>query len=72
VKSIYLSLGKKEEKTRSTAMAAVGENIRRQYDILKAHDINVTLEWNDGNHFTDPEIRTAKGFAWCINAVQGK
>ena len=65
VKSIYLSLGKKEEKTRNKTMAAVGDNIRRQYDMLIQHDLDVTLEWNEGNHFTEPEIRTAKGFVWC-------
>ena len=48
-------------------MAAVGENIRRQYDKLKSQGISVVLEWNEGNHFTEPEIRTAKGFAWCID-----
>ncbi len=30
-------------------------------------NLNVTLEWNEGNHFTEPEIRTSNGFAWCIN-----
>lgn len=65
--SIYLSLGKKEEKTRNMVMAAVGKNIRRQYDKLKSQGISVVLEWNEGNHFTEPEIRTAKGFAWCID-----
>ena len=69
-KSIYLSLGKKEEKTRNKIMAAVGDNIRRQYDLLKTLDISVTLEWNEGNHFTEPAIRTAKGFAWCIGEGQ--
>ena len=64
-KSIYLSLGKKEEKTRNKTMAAVGDNIRRQYENLKSSALEVTLEWNEGNHFTEPEIRTAKGFAWC-------
>jgi predicted alpha/beta superfamily hydrolase len=68
-KSIYLSLGKKEEKTRNRTMAAVGENIRRQYEILNESGVNCVLEWNEGNHFAEPEIRTAKGFAWCINAV---
>ena len=68
-KNIYLSLGKKEEKTRNQTMAAVGDNIRRQFELLKAIDLNVTLEWNEGNHFTEPEIRTAKGFAWCVNAL---
>lgn len=71
-KSIYLSLGKKEEKTRNKTMAVVGDNIRRQYDMLKQLDLDVTLEWNDGNHFTEPEIRTAKGFAWCVNAEHKK
>ena len=66
-KSIYLSLGKKEEKTRNQTMAAVGDNIRRHYEMLRAMNFNVTLEWNEGNHFTEPEIRIAKGLAWCIN-----
>ncbi len=64
-KSIYLSLGKKEEKTRNKIMAAVGDNIRRQYEMLNQLDLIVTLEWNEGNHFTEPELRTAKGFVWC-------
>lgn len=68
-KSVYLSLGKKEEKTRNRTMAAVGDNIRRQYEILINKGINCTLEWNEGNHFTEPEIRMAKGFAWCINSL---
>ncbi|WP_074962042.1 alpha/beta hydrolase [Ruminococcus albus] len=64
---IYLSLGKKEERTRNNVMAAVGDNIRRQYDKLKTQGVDVALDWNEGNHFTEPEIRTAKGFAWCID-----
>jgi predicted alpha/beta superfamily hydrolase len=67
--NIYLSLGKKEEKTRNRTMAAVGDNIRRQYEILNKSGVNCILEWNEGNHFAEPEIRTAKGFAWCINNI---
>ena len=26
-----------------------------------------TLEMNQGNHFKEPDIRTAKGFAWLLN-----
>lgn len=48
-------------------MSAVGDNIRRQYETLKQLDFDVTLEWNEGNHFTEPEIRIANGFAWCAN-----
>ncbi|ADU24215.1 alpha/beta hydrolase [Ruminococcus albus] len=68
-KNIYLSLGRKEEKNRNQTMAAVGDNIRRQYEMLKAMNLSATLEWNEGNHFTEPEIRTAKGFSWCINEL---
>ncbi len=68
VTSIYLSLGKKEEKTRNKTLSAVGDNIRRLYEKLKTSDLCTTLEWNEGNHFTEPKVRTAKGFAWCIYA----
>ena len=34
--------------------------------MLKQLVLGVTLEWNEGNHFTELELRTAKGFAWCI------
>lgn len=68
-KNIYLSLGKKEEKARNRTMAVVGDNIRRQYELLKEKDLNCILKWNEGNHFTEPEIRMAKGFSWCINRI---
>ncbi len=35
-------------------------------DLLKGQDINCTLEWNQGNHFKDVEIRTAKAFSWVM------
>ena len=66
-KSVYLSLGDKEEKTRNPVMAAVGDRIREAYGLLREHGINVSLEWNQGNHFKDADIRTAKAFAWVIN-----
>lgn len=66
---VYLSLGDREEKTRNPVMRTVGDNIRRQYELLKADPAcsKCTLEMNQGNHFKDPDIRTAKGFAWLIN-----
>lgn len=65
---IYLSLGDKEEKTRNPVMRTVGENIRRQYEMLQADPgcTDCTLEMNQGNHFKEPDIRTAKGFAWLL------
>ena len=64
--SIYLSLGDKEEKTKNHVMSQVGNAIREGYEILKENHINCTLEWNQGNHFKEPELRTAKGFAWLL------
>ena len=66
---VYLSLGSKEEKTRNKTMAAVGENIRRQYELLTGTNAveRCILEWNPGNHFADSEKRMAKGFAWLMN-----
>ena len=66
VDAVYLSLGNKEEKTRNPVMARVGEAIREAEDILKAAGKDCTLEWNQGNHFKEPELRTAKGFAWVM------
>lgn len=65
--AVYLSLGKKEEKTKNKTMAKVGERIKEQYDHLTGLGKKCILEWNDGGHFNDPGERCAKGFIWCIN-----
>ena len=65
--SVYLSLGNKEEKSRNPVMATVGDRIREAYDLLKANGTNCTLEWNEGNHFKDADVRTAKAFSWLLN-----
>lgn len=70
--SVYLSLGDKEEKTRNPVIGTVGDRIREVYDDLRRKGINTILEWNQGNHFRDADIRTAKAFAWGINIRKGK
>lgn len=65
---VYLSLGDKEEKTRNPVMRTVGDNLRRQHELLDADPrVECTLEMNQGNHFKEADIRTAKGFAWLLN-----
>lgn len=66
---VYLSLGDKEEKTRNAVMRTVGDNIRKQIELLKSDPEcnDCILEMNQGNHFKDPDLRTATGFAWCLN-----
>ena len=64
--TVYLSLGDREERTRNALMSKVGENIRTAYEILRGEGVDCVLEWNHGNHFRDPDLRTAKAFAWVM------
>ena len=63
---IYLSLGDKEERTKNTVMAAVGDNIRALHSRLAERGADCTLEWNGGGHFKDADLRTAKAFRWVM------
>jgi predicted alpha/beta superfamily hydrolase len=63
--AVYLSLGDKESKTKNKTMAQVGDNIQRIYKILDTK-VDANLEWNEGNHFKGPDLRTAKAFAWVL------
>ena len=65
---IYLSLGDTEEKTKHQILSKIGDNIRKQHEILEnSGNVKTVLEWNEGNHFKNPDIRTAKGFLWVMN-----
>ena len=66
---VYLSLGDREEKTRNPVMATVGNRIREIYTSLETQGIDCCLEWNEGNHFRDPDLRTAKAFAWVMKNI---
>lgn len=63
---VYLSLGDKEEHTKNTVMAAVGDNIRALHSRLAECGADCTLEWNSGGHFKDADLRTAKAFRWVM------
>lgn len=65
-KTVYLSLGDREEKTRNPVMATVGDKIRELHSFLEKQGYDTILEWNEGNHFKDFDIRTAKAFAWVM------
>ena len=62
----YLSLGDREERTRNPVMSQVGNAIRKAHTILVDSGVDCVLEWNKGNHFKEPELRTAKAFAWLM------
>lgn len=66
--TVYLSLGDREEKTRNPIMATVGNRIREAHVLLKERGVNCILEWNEGNHFRDPDLRTARAFVWLLRS----
>ena len=63
---VYLSLGNKEEHTKSTVMAVVGDNIGTLHSQLIARGADCTFEWNSGRHFKDADLRTARAFRWVM------
>ena len=67
--NVYLSLGDREEKTRNPVMATVGHAIRSVHETISDSGINTILEWNQGNHFKDVDIRMAKALTWSIRAT---
>ena len=64
--AVYLSLGDREEKTKNPVMRTVGDCIRQTYESIKDQGIRCSLEWNEGNHFKDVDIRCAKAFSWVL------
>ena len=70
--SVYLSLGDREERTRNPIMSTVGNKIKEAYAILDQAGKKCALEWNKGNHFKNPDLRTAKAFAWVMNQDKKK
>ena len=67
--SVYLSLGDQESRTRNAVMATVHDRICKAHNLLSRQGVRCELEWNQGNHFKEPYIRTAKAFAWIIQHV---
>ena len=65
--AVYLSLGDKEAKARNPLMATVADKMSETQEILKAKGVNVTFEWNSGNHFKESDLRTAKAFAFVLS-----
>ena len=65
-RAVYLSLGDAEERTRNPVMATVGDAIRALEQRYAEELLPCRLDWNPGNHFREPETRTAKGFAWLL------
>lgn len=64
--SAYLSLGKKETKTPNRMMRHVLDDTRTMEALLVERGIPTTLELNPGNHFTQTDLRMARGIRWIL------
>jgi predicted alpha/beta superfamily hydrolase len=66
---VYLSLGKKEERTKNPVMANIGDATRAAAELLSQNP-NVSgcmLDWQEGGHFSDVPLRLAKALLWLFN-----
>ena len=63
---VYLSLGGKEKNSKSPFVSTVEDKTKTQYNLLKDIVSDTILEMNPGGHFSNPELRAAKGIAWLI------
>ena len=72
-RAVYLSLGDREERTKNPVMGRVGDCIRTLHNHYQdTPSLSTTLEWNPGNHFQDPGLRTGKAFAWTLNRLEAE
>lgn len=67
---VYLSVGDRESKTRNPFLKTVQENTEAIASLYRAQGIDVSFELNPGNHFNDPEKRTAKGIMKLVRSEQ--
>ena len=68
--SLYFSLGNKESKTKHPLMRQVEDLTQRTFELVQSLGIPTTFEINPGNHFTDPDKRTARGIQWMLGNPQ--
>lgn len=63
---IYFSLGNKESKTRNPYLKTVQENTEQIECYYAQKNIPTVFELNEGNHFKDCALRSAKGIKWIL------
>lgn len=61
---VYMSLGKKESRSKNPRMGRVAECTEKAIKILRGQSKGVFFEWNEGGHFHDIEARFVKAIVW--------
>ena len=65
IDKIYFSLGNKEAMSKHRILKTVKEKTISAYEHLNKN-INAIFEENEGNHFKNTALRTAKGIKWIL------
>ena len=64
--NIYLSLGNTESKSKNKLMSTVDICTEKCYKSFQDRNINIIFEWNEGNHFKNPNLRLIKAYKWLL------
>ena len=64
IDKVYFSLGNKEKNTKNIVLKTVEDKTKEIYESIG--NINKIFEENEGNHFQDGALRTAKGIKWIL------
>lgn len=62
----YLSIGDTEAKSKNQTLSTVDDCLHRYLELLEAQKVDHHFEYNQGNHFQENGVRTAKGFVWAM------
>ena len=65
IDKIYFSLGSKEKKSKIQMLSLVEDKSKEIYEYV-SKSIDSIYEENEGNHFKDGALRTAKGIKWIL------
>lgn len=63
-KKVYFSLGRREEKVRNRQLRQIGDCTRNAVRLLKPFAGQITLQWNNGGHFNEPQQRILRALLW--------
>lgn len=67
VRTLYLSVGDRESRTKNPRMRRVEECTRQMRAIAAEAGVRTTFELNPGNHFADVPQRIARGIRWALD-----
>ena len=67
VSKIYFSLGDKEHLTKNKEMNKVLDNTITINEYFSSLDVLTIFEKNEGNHFSDVNLRISKGINWILD-----